>query len=338
MPHARAYERPQDVDFRILGTHVELYCPLLGFVNYRLFSSAGLHYPPVPATQNTSVSTVDETRSSAGMDDRIAALTLPLCSRIEVDEAEADEFPEGDSSATDRQKAEHEEAKRLENLFNGFKFFLQREVDREQLTFVVRSCGGEVSWDRNLGPGSSYQESDERITHQIVDRSAAHPAKPRVVSRCYLQPQWVFDSVNARRLLPPEKYFPGVQLPPHLSPFVEEAPGEYVPPEKMQLDFPSSSVEEQKSEGESEASDEDKSESDADTEDTDADGKSSSSSEDEADKNVKVVEQPEQTAEAVKPLSKRQMKKKEKQQKRFVKLLHNFLAHIVNYGVLLDYV
>jgi len=48
VPHARAYERPQEVDFRILGTHVELYCPLLGFINYRLFASIGLHYPPAP--------------------------------------------------------------------------------------------------------------------------------------------------------------------------------------------------------------------------------------------------------------------------------------------------
>lgn len=318
MPHARAYERPHDVDFRILGTHVELYCPLLGFVNYRLFASAGLHYPPVPATQNMSVLALDESETSRQMDDRIAALTLPLRSNVEVDEAEADEFTGGDSSTMERQKAEQEETKRLENLFGEFRFFLQREVDREQLTFVIRSCGGEASWDWSLGPGSTYQESDERITHQIVDRGT-QPTKPRVVSRCYLQPQWVFDCVNARHLLPPEKYFPGVQLPPHLSPFVEEAPGEYVPPEKMQLDFPSS-IEEQKSESESEMSDEDedKSESDVESQSTDTDGEPSSSDRDKADKNISVVQQPEQIAEAVKTLSKRQLKKKEKQQKRYV--------------------
>ena len=321
MPHSRAYERPHDVDFRILGTHVELYCPLLGFVNYRLFASLGLHYPPVPAAQNVSVSTPDESGASAEMDERIAALTLPLRSKVEVDETEADEFPDGDSSAVERQKLEQEEAKRLENLFSAFKFFLQREVDREQLTFVIRSCGGEVSWDRNVGPGSTYQESDERITHQVVDRGA-NATKPRVVSRCYLQPQWVFDCLNARRLLPPEKYFPGVQLPPHLSPFVEEAPGEYVPPEKMQLDFPSS-VPEQKSDSESDVSDEDKSESDMDTEATDTDGSSSSSNVDEVDQNVKVIKQPEKIAETVRTLSKRQMKKKEKQQKRFVTDIFN---------------
>ena len=50
-----------------------------------------------------------------------------------------------------------------------------------------------------------------------------------------MQPQWVFDSVNARMLQPVENYFPGVVLPPHLSPFVEEQEGDYVPPEKQQL-------------------------------------------------------------------------------------------------------
>jgi len=319
VPHSRAYERPQDVDFRIIGTHVELYCPLLGFVNFRLFASIGLHYPPVLASQNVSTSSADEDVAAAEMDDRIAALTLPLKGRVEVDDAEADDFPVGDTSMVDRQRAEQEETKRTENLFGELKFFLQREVDREQLTFVIRSCGGEVSWDRTLGPGSTYQESDERITHQIVDRGA-HPSKPRVVSRCYLQPQWVFDCLNAKRLLPPEKYFPGVQLPPHLSPFVEEAPGEYVPPEKMNLDMPLSAVE-QKSESESEVSDDAKSESDTETREMDNDENISSDDNedtDDDDDDVKVAKQPVQNASAVKMLSKRQMKMKEKEMKRYV--------------------
>ncbi|KAK3329091.1 Pescadillo N-terminus-domain-containing protein [Apodospora peruviana] len=35
-----------DIDFRIMGTFVEFYMTLLGFVNYRLYTSVGLKYPP----------------------------------------------------------------------------------------------------------------------------------------------------------------------------------------------------------------------------------------------------------------------------------------------------
>lgn len=79
---------------------------------------------------------------------------------------------------------------------------------------------------------STYDVTDSCITHQIVDRPGQQTP---VIGRYYVQPQWVFDSVNARLLLPVADYFPGVQLPPHLSPFVSEKEGDYVPPEKLKL-------------------------------------------------------------------------------------------------------
>ena len=58
---------------------------------------------------------------------------------------------------------------------------------------------------------------------------------PCSVGRYYIQPQWVYDSINGKIKLPVEDYFLGVNLPPHLSPFVEEKDGDYVPPEKLKL-------------------------------------------------------------------------------------------------------
>lgn len=120
----------------------------------------------------------------------------------------------------------------LQGLFKDRKFFINREVPLESLCFVIRSFSGEVSWDKNYFPGATFDENDESITHQIVDRASI---STQYMNRHYIQPQWVFDCVNARRLLPVQNYFIGVKLPSHLSPFVEEKPGDYVPPEKLSM-------------------------------------------------------------------------------------------------------
>jgi len=50
-----------------------------------------------------------------------------------------------------------------------------------------------------------------------------------------VQPQWVFDCVNARKLLPEADYLMGKALPPHLSPFTTGRAGQYQPPEEQAL-------------------------------------------------------------------------------------------------------
>lgn len=97
---------------------------------------------------------------------------------------------------------------------------------------AYRSFGGDVSWDKSLCIGATYDVTDSCITHQIVDQPGQQIP---VIGRYYVQPQWVFDSVNTWLLPPVADYSPGAQLSPHLSPFVWEKEGDYVPPEKMEL-------------------------------------------------------------------------------------------------------
>ncbi|KAL8648045.1 MAG: hypothetical protein Q9226_006162 [Calogaya cf. arnoldii] len=46
VPHKFVQKVTGDVDFRIMGTFVDFYTTLLGFVNYRLYTTIGLVYPP----------------------------------------------------------------------------------------------------------------------------------------------------------------------------------------------------------------------------------------------------------------------------------------------------
>lgn len=170
--------------------------------------------------------------------EKLAALSASLARvvvpAIEEAEAEADEFPtDGEMTAQEEDRRKELEAQeKHKKLFEGLKFFLNREVPREALAFIIRSFGGDVSWDKSLCIGATYDVTDSCITHQIVDRPGQQTP---IIGRYYVQPQWVFDCVNARLLLPVAEYFPGVQLPPHLSPFVSEKEGDYIPPEKLKL-------------------------------------------------------------------------------------------------------
>ena len=124
------------------------------------------------------------------------------------------------------------EAEEFTKLFDGMWFFLHREVPKTAVEFVVRSFGGKVSWqgvgdEDTLGRGP-FKEDDARVTHHIVDRPAVSGQRPE---RHYVQPQWVFDCINQRQVLPTAPYTVGAVLPPHLSPFEVAEDDGYVPPE-----------------------------------------------------------------------------------------------------------
>ncbi|CAG08540.1 unnamed protein product, partial [Tetraodon nigroviridis] len=232
-------QHPTYVDYRVMATFTEVYTTLLGFVNFRLYHSLNLAYPPkidIKTESQLKEDDEDYAMNSESYLEKLSALSASLARVVsaEDEEAEVDQFPiEGED--TEKMEAQEKEQKQLEaqkKLFEGLKFFLNRETPRESLAFVIRCFGGQVSWDKSICIGSTYEMTDETITHQIVDRPNVDK---QYINRYYIQPQWVFDCINAKILLPVEDYFLGVTLPPHLSPFVEEKEGDYVPPEKLKI-------------------------------------------------------------------------------------------------------
>ncbi|XP_062814530.1 pescadillo homolog isoform X2 [Anolis carolinensis] len=283
-PYAFSHNHPTDVDYRVMATFTEFYTTLLGFVNFRLYQSLNLHYPP-KIEGSPSVKQKPEEEELYALDsesylEKLSALSASLARVVapspEEEEAQVDEFPvEGESAEEeDARKKEQEALEKQRKLFEGLRFFLNREVPREPLAFVIRCFGGEVSWDRSVCIGATYDVTDPKITHQIGDRPGL---EQQVIGRYYLQPQWVFDSVNAKLCLPVGDYFPGVALPPHLSPFVSEKEGDYIPPEKLKLlalqrgDNPGeeseSGEEEEEGEGATESEEEEEEEEDSEKED-----------------------------------------------------------------------
>ncbi|KAJ0180651.1 hypothetical protein K1T71_004055 [Dendrolimus kikuchii] len=243
-PHHFSFQ-PQskdEVDFKIMSTFVEFYTMMLGFVNFKLYHSLNLVYPPKLTAAFNSETDKELIDEHAYVSERIAAMNMSLARITGANEVE--ELPEIDIFHTEDEdpqkleeaKLEAEKVKKLKTMFKGLKFFLNREVPREPLVFIIRCFGGEVSWDKDHFVGATFDETDESIAYQIVDRPSM---EKKYLSRYYVQPQWVFDSVNVRTLLPINKYLMGAVLPPHLSPFVDKTKDQvYMPPEEKALNNP----------------------------------------------------------------------------------------------------
>jgi len=271
VPHSFGFAQPASVDMRLMSIFVEFYTTVLGFVNFRLFNSLNLHYPPTLASS---------TDTAAEQEDRVMALNQALArTLVEPDAVELDkiEVEEG-GEAMEAARVEAEARERQGKLFQGLRFFLGREVPREPLVFMVRAVGGEVSWDATVAPGATYAASDPTITHQIVDRPSV---ADQVLGRFYVQPQWVFDSINRRERCSEAEYALGETLPPHLSPFIaERRVGDYVPPEQKKLE------EGVKDDGEQEEEEEEDN-----GEEEESDGEEVDSDEGEEDEEDKVLEE-----------------------------------------------
>ncbi|CAK7226962.1 mRNA-binding ribosome synthesis protein nop7 [Sporothrix curviconia] len=318
-----------DIDFRIMGTFVEFYMTLLGFVNFRLYTGVGLKYPPkfdqlkdngagelgaftledVNATNSTAQAGGDDgEEAERSPDPKVQAEVNKLVQELKDEEEGSSNNSNSNSKAAVVETADDNEevpsdaidkfepaaqggdvlpqpsysASNPRQLFSKCTIYLSRETPRGSIEFLLRAFGCKrVGWDAVLGEGAyTTNEMDPNITHQIVDRPPVQVtvneetggdgednqtaqklvANRRVAGRIYVQPQWVWDSVNAEELLQPDLYAPGAQLPPHLSPFVKSVQGQYDP--SLPLDQQQTDMEALESDGDEEDADEDDEEED----------------------------------------------------------------------------
>jgi len=126
------------------------------------------------------------------------------------------------------------EAQKRHQLFHNMTFFLSREVPRGYLELIILSYGGKVGWE---GQDSPFHIDDTSITHHVIDRPKLLPSYSSLPkSREFIQPQWILDSANFNFILPIQKYGVGHELPPHLSPWVDDNEEGYVPKYKEEIE------------------------------------------------------------------------------------------------------
>ncbi|KIM48046.1 hypothetical protein M413DRAFT_439747 [Hebeloma cylindrosporum] len=210
VPYMFTQNVPTDVDIRVMLTFLELYQTLLSFVFFKLFTDAGLVYPPALDTKKdedgagvnalvlqdssrqmvlpTSVPSV-EGRQITGKIVRQVIKTIDVSSEnstpdVEMSNAEPTTVEPEEEFVPQRSafdKTAHAALPTLQSistlpqtlsisLFSPYVFFLSRETPRPIFEFIVRSFGGRIGWPPSSGSCSPIDEYDPSITHVVVDR------------------------------------------------------------------------------------------------------------------------------------------------------------------------
>lgn len=205
-PFSHPQKLTYEVDYEIMMNFLELYTNLMKFVNFKLFKDIGLQYPPPPESGDLPFFGFNSFQLRS-FQEQVQGATSNTLKKEDVD-LQSEEWK--------KIMAKEEENKKLKTLFKDYVFYISREVPRELFEMIIMSCGGLFGDDSEY---SAIKEDDKRITHYIVDKPAEFITFKK--NKEYIQPQWIFDCVNKRKILPVSGYAPGKKLPPHLSPFYE---------------------------------------------------------------------------------------------------------------------
>lgn len=239
-PHRFTQVLPKDVDYSVMLTFLDLYKCILSFVNYRLYASKNLAYPPKfsRALLNTAlelgaVVEADTKVSTVAKNDDTVVKQVPnekraLVAKMAADMAKHDEDDESDGDEEVEEEQETEDDSQRLTMFKGCSVIIGRETPFNELDFVLRAAGvDKITREDDLPP----EHEDNRLdgyTHWIIDRPQVRGVQAMNLE--YVQPQYVFDCINTGMKLPTSLYGVGRKLPPHLSPFVaEDADGGYRP-------------------------------------------------------------------------------------------------------------
>lgn len=214
VPHNFGIPKDDQVNFKVMLDFLELYEHLVGFINASLFIRLQMKYPPTYNKEKWDQSFyIDAIEDVFPQEEPvIEAVDVPVVEGEQKSRMEAAFASVAVAEGEQEQGDEDEEPEEDKGIFSNFVFTIHHSVPRDPISFVIKSLGGRIVWDED--------SNDESITHTIIDRVP----RERFMKRTYAQPQWVFDSLNAKTVLPLDvtdgSYVPGKELPPHLSPFV----------------------------------------------------------------------------------------------------------------------
>eukprot|EP01112_Ceratiomyxa_fruticulosa_P016563 TRINITY_DN5026_c0_g1_i1.p1 TRINITY_DN5026_c0_g1~~TRINITY_DN5026_c0_g1_i1.p1 ORF type:complete len:641 (+),score=187.31 TRINITY_DN5026_c0_g1_i1:158-2080(+) len=273
--HSDVPFRDQHKDTKVMSIFLKFYVVLLGFVNFKLYSSIGLSYPTF----------YNSNYESAGLTNSLAGVIAKPISQNKVKQDYT--AYKNKRNANGKSAEQQEQDKRIKSLNNIYKNVKVEPVD-EELTIALRGeedakidefidlsepakeedkkneptidllagppqerlfkglyffLGDATPVDslefiiRSMGGECSYADGPYPESSDFITHQVVdRKVTHHYLSREYIQPQWVYDCLNVGVLLPIHEYAPGVTLPPHLSPFVQIDPeGGYVPKRHFEL-------------------------------------------------------------------------------------------------------
>jgi pescadillo len=228
VPYQFTQKMPFDIDYNVMNTFLDFYKTLMKFSLYKLYTDVGLVYPP----KRMDLRLKDGSKIDLKVVKEMQAVALEkLYGKEALDKKDiSEEFMNTPEYAQMLQK--EETMTKFRNLFKNKVFYLNREVPRYSLEFILPAFGGDFGYD---GEHSLYKEDSKEITHHIMDRNIDESKLIFNIKRDYIVPQWVYDCINHQLLLPVSSYKPGNPPPAHLSPFIDNVQEGYLPKRQEEI-------------------------------------------------------------------------------------------------------